>query len=175
MLFLKYGSLFVMIRSMQERDFSKEVGFFIRCSEVWKKLEVFIFWSHNEIFYWYYIFECVERYGKIFRLLFKNIDLFLSRLLYAPSINYFLKRKFIPRKRVSLLSLCEFRYFTETLPLTCMHKSCAKLLLSGLGILYSAKHKWLFWKELTILVSDAKNISNALWIKGFSNSNLFPR
>ena len=51
MLFLKYAFLFVMIRSMEEGDPLKQVGFFIRCSKLKdsKKLQVFVFRGHIEI------------------------------------------------------------------------------------------------------------------------------
>ena len=56
-----------------------------------------------------------------------------------------------------------------------MHRYSLKLFLSCLNILYPAKRNLLFEKDLLILVSDAKNVSNALHMKGFSNSNLFLR
>ena len=46
--FLKYAFLFVMIRSVQEGDPLRQVGFFIRCSKL-KELQVFVSLGHIEI------------------------------------------------------------------------------------------------------------------------------
>ena len=105
----------------------------------------------------------------------KNTDLLLRGGLYAPTINHFFNRRFISGKRVSLLSLCEFSYFTLMLSSKYMHRLPPKLSLSCLNILYPAKRNWLFDKELLILVSDTKNLSNTLQMQGFSKSNLFLR
>ena len=65
-------------------------------------------------------------------------------------------------KKVSLSSSCEFSCFTGMLSLRYMYRPPPKLYLSCLNILYTAKRNWLFGKELSILFSNTKNISNAL-------------
>ena len=47
-----------------------------------------------------------------------------------------------------------------------MHRPPTKLFLSCLNTLYPAKRNWLFGKDLSVLVSDNKNISKALKPEG---------
>ena len=161
-----------MIRSMQEKDSLKQVGFFIRYSKLKKSLSSgVISKSPNNITFSYvskYMERLLDKLSKIKYLVW-------SGGLYAPTISNFLKRRFIIRKRTSLSSSCEFSCFTGMLSLTSMHRPPPKLSLSCLNILYPAKWNWLFGQKLSIFVSDTKNISNALKTKGFSNSNLFLR
>ena len=115
---MKYAFLFVMIGSMQEGDPLKQVGFFIRCSKLKVSAKSCKFLSFRVILKspnnitFLYVSKYVER-----RLdkLSKSTDLLWSGGLYAPTINHFLKRRFVSRKRVSLSSLCEFSYFTGML------------------------------------------------------------
>ena len=86
-------------------------------------------------------------------------------ILHTPNISHFFKKRFISRKRVSLLSLCKCS--TGILSLAFMNRPSPELSL------YPAKQNWLLGKELLILVSDTKNISNVLKMKGFSNLNYF--
>ena len=62
----------------------------------------------------------------------KSTDLLWSGGSFKPTINHFLKRRFISRKRVSLSSLWEFSCFTGILSLTYMDRpplSCLNILL----------------------------------------------
>ena len=107
-----------MIRSMQEGDPLKQVGLFIRCSKLKESAKSCRFLSFGVILKspnnitFLYVSKYVER-----RLdeLSKSTDLLWSGGLYAPTINHFLKWRFISRKRVSLSSLCEFSGFTGML------------------------------------------------------------
>ena len=65
-------------------------------------------------------------------------------------------------EKVSLSSLWEVSCVTGILSLKYMYRPPPKLSLSCLNTLYSAKCNWLFGKDLSIFVSDNKNISNAL-------------
>ena len=47
--FLKYAFLFVMVRSMQEGDRLKQIGFYIRCSELKKSAKSCKFLSSGVI------------------------------------------------------------------------------------------------------------------------------
>ena len=105
--FFRYAFLFVMKKSMQEGGLLKQVGFFIRCSKLKKPAKSCKFLSSgvilkspNNI-----VFVCVEIYGKLLDKLSKNTDLLCSGGLYVPTINHFLKWRFISRKRDWLLSL----------------------------------------------------------------------
>ena len=68
-------------------------------------------------------------------------------------------------------------FFTLVVSQKFMHRFPPKLSLSCLKILYPVKCNCLLTngREISILVSDTKNLSNALSIKGFSNFNLFLR
>ena len=135
---MKYAFLFVMIRIMQEGDPLKQVGFFIRCSKLKKSAKSYkllsfgvILKSPNNI-----TFSYVSKYmDRLLDKLSKNTDLLWSAGLYAPTINHFLKRRFICRKRVSLSSMCKFSCFTRRISLTYMHRSPPKLSISCLNIL----------------------------------------
>ena len=106
--FFKYAFLFVMVRSMQVGDRLKQIGFYIRCSELKEPAKSCKFLSSgvtlkspNNI-----TFSYVSKYmEKILDKLSKNADLLWSGGLYVPTINHFLKRRSISRKRVSLNSI----------------------------------------------------------------------
>ena len=106
--FLKYAFLFVMVRSTQEGDRLKQIGFYIRRSELKEPAKSCKFLSSgvtlkspNNI-----TFSYVSKYmEKILDKLSKNADLLWSGGLYVPTINHFLKRRSISRKRVSLNSI----------------------------------------------------------------------
>ena len=127
---------------MQEEDPLKQVGFFIRYSKLKKSAKSckFLFSgviskSPNNI-----TFSYVSKYmERLLDKLSKIKDFFWSGGLYTSTISYFLKRRFISRKRVSLLSSCEFGCFTGMLSLTYVQRLPPKLSLSCLNILYPAK------------------------------------
>ena len=112
-----------MIRSMQEGDHLKQVGFFVRCSELREPA--------NNITFSYVSKYMDRRLDK----LSKNTVLLWSGGLYVPTINHFFKRRFISRNRVSLSSLCQFNYFAGMLSLTYMQRLPPKISLSCLNIL----------------------------------------
>ena len=131
-----------------------------------------------------YIFPCIYIYihmylsryiEKLLDKLSKNIILICSGGLYAPIISHFLKRRFAIRIRVSLSPLCKFSCFTEMISLTCMLRLPPQLFQSSLSIIYPAKQDWQSRKELPNLISDTKDITNALTINVYGNSNLFLR
>ena len=107
-----------MIRSMQEGDPLKQFGFFIRCSKLKESAKSckflscgVILKSPNNI-----TFLHVSKYmDRLLDKLSKNTDLLCSGGLYAPTITYLLKRRFISRKRVSLSSRWEFSCSTGML------------------------------------------------------------
>ena len=74
----------------------------------------------------------------------KSTDLLWSGGLFEPTINHFLKRRFISRKSVSLSSLWEFSCFTGMLSLTYMDRLPPKLSLSCLNILLPDKRNLIF-------------------------------
>ena len=119
-----------------------------------------------------YVFKYMER---VLDNISKCTDLFCPEDLYTSTISHFLNRRFVFRKRVSLSSLCAFSCFQAMISLTYMDRIPPELSLPCLDILYLAKPSLLSGNELSILVSNTKNISNALYMKGFSNSNLFLR
>ena len=99
---------FVMMRSLQEGDPLKKVGFLIRCSKLKESAKSCKFLSSGVILKSpnTIAFSYVSKYMKrLSDKLSKNTNLLCSGGLYAPTTNHFLKRRFISRKRVSL-SLC---------------------------------------------------------------------
>ena len=131
-----------MIRSIQEGDPLKQVGFLMKCSKLKESAKIckflssgVILLSSNDI-----TFSHASKYmERLLDKLPKNTDLLWSGDLYAPTISHFLKRRFISRKSVSLSSLCEFSCFKGMFSLSYMHRPPPKLSLSCLNILYPAK------------------------------------
>ena len=102
----------------------------------------------------------VSRYmEKFLGKISKNIDLLQSGGLYAPTVNPYLKRRFISRKRVSLSSLCKFNCFPGMLP---QAFSRAISIMSLPKHPLSSQTKLTIWKRAVDLVSDNKYISNTL-------------
>ena len=126
-----------------KRDILKQVDFFIRCSKLKESAKVCKFLSSgvilkstNNTTFSYNVSKCAER---LLDKLFRNMDLLWSGGLYAPTINHFLKQRFISRKRVSLSFFCQFSCFRGMFPLIKMYRPLPKLSLSCLNILYPAK------------------------------------
>ena len=87
--FFKYAFLFVMIRSMQEGDPLKQVGFFIRCSKLMESAKSCKFLSCGVILKSPNNIAClhVSKYmDRLLDKLSKNTDLLCSGCLYAPTI-----------------------------------------------------------------------------------------
>ena len=83
--FLKYAFIFLLIRSMQERDPLKQAGFFIKCSKLKESAKSCKFLSSEVIFKSPNIitFSCVSKYmARLLDKLSKNTDLICSGNLH---------------------------------------------------------------------------------------------
>ena len=98
-----------MIRSIKEGDPLKQVGFFIRCSELKECAKSSRFLISGVILKSpnHFIFSHVSKFmERLLHKLSKSADLLWPGVLYPPPISHFLKRRFISRKNVPLSSLC---------------------------------------------------------------------